>query len=570
MVKPEKPLPYRLSSIERAIVPAIPSIGLPSIGRYATEFKMLDFLGKGGFGWVFKARHVIDGVDYAVKSILLTDHPGSIEKILREVKCLAKLESEHCVRYYNSWVEPYDGTEEAWVQERKSWFDVLRTNCMAKAGDFGASGVSETDTGMKSQSWDVAFGTTTGGDVSDSEEGEISVINTEDSNKGDSSKPYSKSYWEETTEEGEDSVVVFEMEEQNNQQALVVRPAPIHRRRCIGTLYIQMQLCDKMTLGEWLRQPGRLIDHNASLDVLRQIVRGLHHVHSCGVIHRDIKPSNIFMHRGQVKLGDFGLSTQSGIELDQDFEVMSRVGRNAKHTKGLGTPTYASPEQIAGREYDEKTDIFSLGMVLFEMFNPTSTAMERHMLFTQARLSNFPEQFEHRFPAEAKLCQRMLLEAPAERPTAWEIVQVVIKLGSAVNGERRVQEQSVMLASMQSTISLQRDVLLKDTVLGEPAVNFCEPTPETSMLFTGRWTPARHTECFWGFRAKSLATTVALFSSCHATQCAQIVREMGEYRTWSVKKQKVTQTELYQMLAKALWEKSLSWMFGPSADPAPQ
>ena len=286
------------------------------------------------------------------------------------------------------------------------------------------------------------------------------------------------------------------------------------------------------------------------------------------------------MQGGTVKLGDFGLSTVSGAvpQARTENRVSADITvRSGRHTKGLGTPTYASPEQIAGGNYSEKTDIFSLGMVMFECFNPTSTAMERHILFHEAREGRFPELFRTKYPKEAALCRKMLASNPRERPTTWEIAENVLMLGNH-SAERRLQEQSAMLSSMQQTIRHQNTEIRELSrghmgsmpaepiiELGEPQVVLVEPPVQSAVFFTGTWTPHTHVQCFWGFRAQIHATVASIFLSNHAMQCEAMIENTGEYRTWSIKRENIVQVVLYHMLAQQLWQKSLSWMVGPQA-----
>ena len=73
--------------------------------RYSLEFEQLTRLGKGGFGRVYRARHILDGVEYAVKKVLLTGSHREQERAVREAMCLAKLDHPNIVRYYQVWKE---------------------------------------------------------------------------------------------------------------------------------------------------------------------------------------------------------------------------------------------------------------------------------------------------------------------------------------------------------------------------------------------------------------------------------------------------------------------------------
>ncbi|MDH5628000.1 MAG: serine/threonine protein kinase, partial [Candidatus Krumholzibacteria bacterium] len=101
----------------------------------------------------------------------------------------------------------------------------------------------------------------------------------------------------------------------------------------------------------------RPINHEIALALVHQICRGLEHAHAKGIVHRDIKPGNVMLTRGgAVKIADFGLA-----KLIQGSSVNTAVDSI------LGTPLYMSPEQAFGESVDQRSDLFSLGTVLYEL-----------------------------------------------------------------------------------------------------------------------------------------------------------------------------------------------------------
>ncbi|MBC8070590.1 MAG: serine/threonine protein kinase, partial [Deltaproteobacteria bacterium] len=129
-----------------------------------------------------------------------------------------------------------------------------------------------------------------------------------------------------------------------------------------GMKFMVMQLLEGSELGKVLGKP---LPSLRAIAFTLQICRGLEHAHAQGVIHRDIKPENVFVVRdrdGQdvLKLVDFGIAKIMSASERSDGR-MTRVGLV------FGTPAYMSPEQAAGVEADERADLYSLGVLLYEM-----------------------------------------------------------------------------------------------------------------------------------------------------------------------------------------------------------
>ena len=123
--------------------------------------------------------------------------------------------------------------------------------------------------------------------------------------------------------------------------------------------YIVMEYIEGITLKEYIEKRG-VIDWNEALFFIIQILRALQHAHDKGVVHRDVKPQNIMLlENGTIKVADFGIARFSHSESRTVTE------------KAIGSVHYISPEQARGEKTDEKADIYSVGVMFYEMLTGT-------------------------------------------------------------------------------------------------------------------------------------------------------------------------------------------------------
>lgn len=174
-----------------------------------------------------------------------------------------------------------------------------------------------------------------------------------------------------------------------------------------GTPYIVMEFVDGSALDSILKNGNRLRPDDA-IKIFKQVAEGLHHAHLKGVVHRDLKPGNVIITKDAAghkvaKLVDFGLAK---VVLGERTTRLTRTG------DVLGTPLYMSPEQITGPDVDARTDIYSLGCLMFHAltgsvpFRGKDALATAHMHVT-APMPEIPLDYtpeNHRLIAIVKRC----------------------------------------------------------------------------------------------------------------------------------------------------------------------
>jgi len=131
-----------------------------------------------------------------------------------------------------------------------------------------------------------------------------------------------------------------------------------------GAMFIVMEYVQGIDLYDLLDKCGRL-PYDVAAIIAMQVARAMDYIHYRGIVHRDIKPANIMIARtGAVKVMDFGIAR------DASFGDLTEAGT------GIGTPAYMSPEQVLGDKLDARSDIFSLGVVLYQMLTGSKPFIE--------------------------------------------------------------------------------------------------------------------------------------------------------------------------------------------------
>jgi serine/threonine-protein kinase len=261
----------------------------------------------------------------------------------------------------------------------------------------------------------------------------------------------------------------------------------------------------------------RKLDVASALAIACGICAGLEHVHARGVVHRDIKPGNIlFTRAGIVKLIDFGIAQRPRLGSVSDAEGITASGRTAPEQlkDALGTPAYMSPEQILGDFVDGRSDLFSLGVVLYQMlsgvrpFDDDSKKNAGQRIRREAA-PNLRDKARDIPRAVERIVMRLLEKSPNERyPNASAVKE---RLEAALRAETREEPTAVIRRAMAGA---GIDVIEPDAA---PATEKVETVP-VSLAATKSRAPrlkriSRSPHTLLGFAVVTIAFVGAIYAN---------------------------------------------------------
>ena len=419
-------------------------------------------LSSGSFGSVYHVQSKLDSEDYALKQIyfqnqlhFVTNNDKNTEAIdltLREVKCLAKLNHPHCVRYYTSWLEPCWNTRH---EHKNHWsHNLLESKPIDGDGSYYSNPMQRYHQNNSLAEGDYELDSKSKGEHVDESDSDYSEW-SQDLKSSSTTASYIFSN-QESSPANQEKRQFKQHPYQNDHERTV--PINYQQKNTIFhyeiCLYIQMELCSSKTLADWIHDRNHntyqrdvkndndqiiAFDEKSDYDdtedncsvnkkfrkniqrahseigqktrvyealiIMKQITNGLEHIHSKQIIHRDLKPANIFCSKDDsnfFKIGDFGLSKPlytSNVENGNQSTSSSHGKKSQYYTEteylqdsmkleqtiGVGTVSYASPEQISSSSYNTQADIFSLGLIFLELLGNYKTAHERSNAFHAIR-----------------------------------------------------------------------------------------------------------------------------------------------------------------------------------------
>lgn len=181
-------------------------------------------------------------------------------------------------------------------------------------------------------------------------------------------------------------------------------------------LFVQMEYADTN-----LKEIQKTLSYDEKKKYFKQIVEGLNKIHIENIIHRDLKPSNILIKNGTVKIGDFGLSR----DLNEPKNLLlSNIEIETELTGEMGSNLYSSPEQLNGEKYDYRTDIYSLGIIMFELLSNFGTEMEKSKEITKLKRGD-EINFKDKYPDELKFIKILINLDYKKRPNTEKILEMI-------------------------------------------------------------------------------------------------------------------------------------------------
>ncbi len=417
-----------------------------SFSRFKQDFIFIKKLGQGGEGAVFKVRNKFDQQLYAIKRIKIrsNDENAVSDTVKNEVFFLSRNRCPYIVRYYQTWTEDYnkddfkeesdyDDTEEPSTVQRKTSFEEQSKNTLEKDNSkicYASDGIPD--------------------DNSSSDEEENKEKDDDDDYSGLSGKGLG--IWDEDNDDEaeEEKEKEKEKEEKKKKKKTILSKnkktktkKQFSRKKNksktkLKLLYIQMELCENNTLRDAIDK-GFEDDKDDKLKwrLISQILEGVKYIHDNGYIHRDLKPGNIFLdERNDVKIGDFGLVQNDKNKKEQNnYSISSffNFNNNLQYinfggelmTVGIGTKYYCSPEQEKSKVYNNKTDIYSLGIIIFEMFYKFNSFMERDIKLRKIKEEQkYPDDMDIICKENVSTIVRQCTnEKPELRPSIQQLIE---------------------------------------------------------------------------------------------------------------------------------------------------
>uniref|UniRef100_A0A914Y8K9 Protein kinase domain-containing protein n=1 Tax=Panagrolaimus superbus TaxID=310955 RepID=A0A914Y8K9_9BILA len=457
--------------------------------RYNEDFEELKEIGCGGFGKVYQSRSKLDGQLYAIKKIpLKKTSDKAYEKMLEECRCHARLQHPNIVRYHNAFVQ-LSYKSDIHLKPPATLRTAIRIETLSTASSSLPSTSAQSTTtphGVTIEEYDSDSNSLE--NEEDNNADKISDNEASSSSSSSSEESKGKGFWAkkqphhsfssfDTTENenGEDdcesiksgdsmdstsAMKLGQMVAKNDvedvfpkdlQLAVDIPSADFDYSLQVvyPTLFIQMELCH-ITLDQYIRNRQKEllpIDPTFNEIISEGLLSAIEFLHRNNVVHRDIKPSNIFLKYNHdkkpiVMLGDFGLarSIVEELAIGESMPSSPLPQGSSKLTSGLGTYLYAAPEQLNTKEYSLSADIYSAGVVIYELYHDFKTGSERAIILQELRKSaELSSKFKQAWPELCPILSSMITKNPSKRLEAGILLTKFKQLKEKMCHETEIQ-----------------------------------------------------------------------------------------------------------------------------------
>uniref|UniRef100_A0A8C9L846 Eukaryotic translation initiation factor 2-alpha kinase 1 n=1 Tax=Pavo cristatus TaxID=9049 RepID=A0A8C9L846_PAVCR len=444
--------------------------------RYLNEFDEIARLGKGGYGQVYKVRNKLDGQFYAIKKINIKKATRrDCMKVLREVKVLAGLQHPNIVGYHTAWMEQVQtacpkgkynktilklqslpleqesGNDHCHVQSVESGSSIIFADLTSQEEKCGDSTYLRNPDSESVQNMDVRNDFTSSNSMEICMKPNRCELPIELQEDSDSSVDCRSSDLKDDSSYGPPCSVDLDAsagsksctEECSGNDVALCGEFEVEYRLM---LHIQMQLCE-LSLWDWIAArnkrcsertedaagPYHLVDVSWTTKIFEELLEGVCYIHSMGVMHRDIKVNTPLCH--SAKPADFSESCLEWKSQSFEVEIIPELSLH---------PLFQS-------------DMYSLGVILLELFQPFGTEMERAEVITNLRNGHIPHNFYKKWPVQAKYVKLLTSQVSTERPTAAQLRESELFHSTEhviSNLQQKVREQEEEIEKLKEKLRL--------------------------------------------------------------------------------------------------------------------
>ena len=403
-------------------------------GRLLKEFKDFEFIGKGGFGIVLKTINILDQGQWAIKIMKINLENKGIKELnaIQEIKMMSKFKKKNIVRYKTCWFEFEQNKRRAKsleknLHQKKPKKKKKKKRKMSVVWDSDEDSLgADKDYVIKEEGENIPLDdnddsedneNNENNDSMSSEDGLKKNISSSDDFTDSNNNNYflkknnsSKNILNESSSNlkinSNENTSNYNLAEKNSETSNNLNPEDDSSKNNLIYFFIQMEYCSGCPMNYYLSHRKKVPSKILTSYIFFQMCYAVKHIHESDIIHRDLKPGNIFiMNDYLIKIGDFGLALYFNKTLNEQG----------------GTYLYQSPEQIQEQPYDQKVDIFALGVILVELLSKFNTESERVEILKGLKNNSYPEYLKKDYLHEYKLIKKMTRLKPDERPNIQDI-----------------------------------------------------------------------------------------------------------------------------------------------------